>query len=489
MAGRPLRRPPARATAERFSSMTNQDVLKIHQTTMRILEKKGMVFHLPAAVELAQKHGLRTDGQTVYFTEKQLMELIGQAPSSFSFRGTNPDRGVVVGRDGTHHIPGGGPQFFLEEGGLLRDAEMKDYVRLSRLFHAADEIAVMAGMVVQPSNVPVDDTLGHVMFQLLRTTDKPLQVMAGDERVTRILTDMVAIASGGPAELEKGPRMMVVANPLSPLKMDHVATYFLMEFARRNQAVIVAPCAMAGSTAPMTMAGAFVQTNAETLAGIALAQMVRPGAPVVYGFLTTAADMKNGSIACGAPEQALSAIWGGKLARFYDLPCRLGGGGLTDAYVAGIQSGYEAMMNLLTASQSGSSISFQSAGVLGSYNAMNMEKAVSDLEIIGMVKRLERGVTVDENTLAETIIEQVAPDGQYLTHPHTVKNCRKELFLPHLSYRGPMVRDDQWQAERRRVLDEVRRREEAYQAPDIPPSVVKELRDYLAKENITPSDY
>ena len=469
--------------------MIDQDVRKIHDATMRVLNKKGMIFHLPEAVELAKKHGLKVDGQTVYFTERQLMDLIGQAPSTFAFRGTNPDRGIVIGEGGTHHIPGGGPQFFLEENGLLRDAEMKDYVRLTKLFHAADEIAIMAGMVVQPSDVPVDDTLGHVLFQLLRLTDKPLQVMAGEERPTRMLVDMVTIANGGPEEMEKGPRMMVVANPLSPLKMDHVATYFLMEFARRNQAVVVAPCAMAGSTAPMTMAGAFVQTNAETLAGIALTQMVRPGAPAIYGFLTTAADMKNGAIACGAPEQALSAIWGGRLARFYKLPCRLGGGGLTDAYVAGIQSGYEAMMNLLTASQAGSSISFQSAGVLGSYNAMNPEKAVSDLEIIGMVKRLERPLVVDENSLAEAIIEQVAPDGQYLTHPHTVKNCRKELFMPHLSYRGPMARENQREAERQRVLNEVKRREEAYKAPDLPPSVMKDLRDYLAKENIEPRDY
>ena len=469
--------------------MIEQAVQKIHDATMRILNKKGMVFHLPEAVELAKKHGLKTDGETVYFTEKQLMDLIAQAPSTFAFRGTNPDKGIVIGEGGTHHIPGGGPQFFLEEGGLLRDAVMKDYVRMTKMFHAADEIAIMAGMVVQPSDVPVDDTLGHVFYQLLTHTDKPLQTMAGEERPTRILLDMVTIANGGRAEMDKGPRLLVVANPLSPLKMDHVATYFLMEFARRNQAVIVAPCAMAGSTAPMTMAGAFVQTNSETLAGIALTQMVRPGAPAVYGFLTTAADMKNGAIACGAPEQALSAMWGGKLARFYNLPSRLGGGGLSDAYVAGIQSGYEAMMNLLMASQSGSSISFQSAGVLGSYNAMNPEKAVSDLEIIGMVKRLERPLVVDENSLAEAIIEKVAPDGQYLTEAHTLKNCRKELFLPHLSYRGPMVRDDQRQAERQRVLDEVKRREAAYKAPDVPPSVVKELRDYLAKEGIEPKEY
>ena len=469
--------------------MIDKGVQQIHDATMRILADKGMVFHLPEAVELARKHGLKVEGETVYFTEKQLMELISQAPARFRLSGPNLDRSVIIGDYQTHHIPGGGPQFFLEENGRLRDAEMKDHRRLTKLFHSAAEIPIMAALVVQPGDINPDDTVGHALYQMFQLTDKPYLTPAGGERTTRLVLELTAIANGGWSAMAEYPRVIVVANPLSPLKMDHHATYFLMEFARRGQAVIVAPCAMAGSTAPMTLAGAFVQTNAETLAGIALAQMTRPGTPCVYGFLTTASDLKTGSIACGAPEQALSAIWGGRLARFYKLPCRLGGGGLTDAYVAGIQSGYEAMMNLLTASQAGSSISFQSAGVLGSYNAMNPEKAVSDLEIIGMVKRLERPLVTDENSLAEAVIDQVAPDGQYLTHPHTVKNCRKELFMPHLSYRGPMARENQREAERQRVLSEVKRREEAYKAPDVPPSVVKDLRDYLAKENIEPRDY
>ncbi|UQZ87836.1 hypothetical protein C4J81_00815 [Deltaproteobacteria bacterium Smac51] len=466
--------------------MIDQGVLQIHEATMRVLNKKGMAFHRPEAVELAKKHGLKTDGETVYFTEKELMKFISLAPSRFTLSGPNPDKGVLVGSPETHHIPGGASQFFLEEDGLLRDAEMKDYVRLTRLFHSAPEIPIMAGMVVQPGDVEPDDTLGQVLFQLFQLTDKPFLSAAGGERPTRLALELTAIANGGWAEMEKNPRIMVVANPLSPLKMDHHATYFLMEIARRGQAICVAPCAMAGTTAPITMAGAFVQTNAETLAGIALAQMVRPGTASVYGFLTTASDLKTGSIACGAPEQAISAIWGGKLAAFYNLPCRLGGGGLTDADVNGVQSAYEAFMNLNAAAQAGSSISFQSAGVLGAFNAMNMGKVVTDLEIIGMVNRIKQDIVISPETLAEDIIEKVAPDGQYLTQAHTVMNCRKELFLPHLSYRGPMARHDQAALERKRILDEVERREQAYAAPKVPASVVKDMKTFLSKEGIEP---
>lgn len=468
--------------------MIDQGVKQIHEATMRVLAKKGLSFHWPAAVELAKKHGLKVDGETVYFTERQLMDLISLAPSRFTVSGPDPDKAVLIGGEETHHIPGGGPQFFLEENGLLRDAEMRDFIRFTKLFHSAREIPIMAALAVQPGDVKPEDTVGHVLYQLHQLSDKPFLTPAGNERTTRIVLEMTALANGGWAEMEKRPRVIVVANPLSPLKMDHHATYFLMEFARRGQAVCVAPCAMAGSTAPMTLAGAFVQTNAETLAGIALAQMVRPGAYSIYGFLTTASDLKTGSIACGAPEQALSAVWGGKLARFYQLPSRLGGGGLTDADVNGVQSGYEAMMNLLTASQAGSSISFQAAGVLGSFNAMNMEKAVTDLEIIGMVERLKKDITISAETLAEDIIDKVAPDGQYLTQPHTVKHCRQEVFLPRLSYRGPMGRGDQREAERRRILAEVTRREEAYAAPGRPSSLAKDMRDFLAKEGITPKE-
>ena len=466
--------------------MTDKGVQQIHDASMRILAKKGMVFHLPEAIELAKSHGLKVEGETVYFTERQLMDLISLSPSRFVLSGPNPDKAVLVGDSQTHHTPGGGPQFFLEEDGTLRDAEMRDHLRFTKLFHSADEIPIMAALAVQPGDINPDDTVGHVLYQMFQLTDKPYLTPAGGERTTRIVLELTAMANGGWDEMEKKSRVIVVANPLSPLKMDHHATYFLMEFARRNQAVIVAPCAMAGSTAPMTLAGAFVQTNAETLAGIALAQMVRPGAKCVYGFLTTASDLKTGSIACGAPEQAISAIWGGKLAEFYKLPSRLGGGGLTDADINGVQSGYESMMNLLSASQAGSSISFQAAGVLGSFNAMNMSKAVCDLEIIGMVNRINRDIVISADTLAEDIIEKVAPDGQYLTQPHTVKNCRKEIFLPHVSYRGPMTRESQLESERQRIAAEIKRREDAFAAPDIPASLVKDMKNYLAKEGIEP---
>ncbi|MDR0355563.1 MAG: trimethylamine methyltransferase family protein [Deltaproteobacteria bacterium] len=460
---------------------------QIHAATMRILGEKGMVFTLPEAAELAKKHGLRVDGQTVYFTERQLMDLVSLAPARFVLSGVNPEKAVLVGNRETHHIPGGASQFFLQEDGTLRDAVMKDYARLTKLFHNATEIPIMAGMVVYPNDVKPEDALGHVLFQLFQLTDKPFLSAAGDPRATRLALEMTTIANGGKDEMEKIPRIMVVANPLSPLKMDKNATHFLMEFAKAGQVVCVAPCAMAGSTAPMTLAGAFVQTNAETLAGIALAQMVKPGAPSVYGFLTTVSDLKTGSIATGAPEQAISAYWGGKLAKFYNLPCRLGGGGLTDADVNGVQSAYESFMNLLAASQAGSSISFQAAGVLGAFNAMNMEKAVTDMEIIGMVNRIKADIVISAETMAEDVILKVAPDGQYLTQSHTVKHCRKEVFQPHLSYRGPMSREGQREGEQARIKAEIARREAAYSPPDIPGSVVKDLKAYLAKEGIEPT--
>lgn len=375
-------------------------VEQIHQASMRVLAEKGQVFHLPEAVEIAKKNGLKVDGATVFFTERQLMDLITRAPARFTMTGATEKQSVVVGDNHTRHIPGGASQFFMEADGFQRDAEMRDYVVLTKLFHAAAEIDIMAGMVVQPSDVKPEDTLGHVLYQLLRLTDKPLQILAGDARTNRIIFNMIKIARGGEGALNS-PRVMVVANPLSPLRMDQSACFFLMDFARNGQPVCVAPCAMAGSTAPMTLAGAFVQTNAETLAGLALAQMVNPGVPVIYGFLTTMSDLKTGSIATGAPEQALSAIWGARLAKFYNLPCRTGGGGLTDSDCVGAQSGYESMMNLMAAALAGSHVSFQSAGVLGAFNTMNLEKAVSDLEAIGMVNRIRAGVAFSDETLAE----------------------------------------------------------------------------------------
>ena len=468
--------------------MIDASVLQIHDATMKILAETGMVFHCQEAVDLAKGHGLKVSDKTVYFTEKQLMALISLAPARFTVSGPNPDKAVLVGDPRTtHFIPAGAAPFYMDEDDHIRDATVKDFIYLTQLFQASPEIAIMAGRAVQPADVKPDDAVGHLLYHLLQMTDKPFLLSCGGERSTKLMLDMVGMAHGGEAEFRRRPRFISVTNPLSPLQMDQVASQLLLTMTRAGQVICVAPCAMAGGTAPMTMAGAFVQTNAETLAGIAMGQMANPGAPMIYGFLTTVSDLKTGGIATGAPEQAISAFWGGKLARFYNLPCRVGGGGLVDAEGPGVQSAYESMMNFMSTALAGSHISFQSAGVLAAFNIFSPKKAVADLEEIGMVKRIQEGITLSTEQLALDVIHQVGPGGQYLTHPHTVKFCRKGVFTPHLSLRRSSGRSDWHQAEQDRLKAELKRRVDSYVRPEIPSGLAADLKKYLQSQGIDPA--
>jgi trimethylamine--corrinoid protein Co-methyltransferase len=231
-------------------------------------------------------------------------------------------------------------------------------------------------------------------------------------------------------------------NVNSPLLFDRAMVEGLLAFARYGQPVIVTPFVMAGVMGPATLAGTLAQHNAEVLAGVALAQCVRPGTPVVYGTATSNVDLRSGSPAIGSPESALSVAVAAQMARHYGLPCR-GGGALTDSPLPDAQSNYERMLVLLMSVLSGVNFMLHGAGVLESYLTVCYEQFVIDLELIAMVREVVRPLEITAETLALDTIDAVGPGGFFLDAPHTLRHFRQAHFLPHLSVRQPY---DQWLA-------------------------------------------
>jgi trimethylamine--corrinoid protein Co-methyltransferase len=211
----------------------------------------------------------------------------------------------------------------------------------------------------------------------------------------------------------------------------------LMAYSRARQPVVIATMALAGSTAPITLAGMIAQQSAEILAGVTLAQWVSPGTPVVYGSTSTNVHMKTGSPSIGSPELALVVTATAQMARRYGLPSR-GGGALTDAHGADAQAGYESMMGFLTAINSGMDLVVHSAGMTSSYLAFSYEKFVLDDEMCGMVRRYRRGITVTPETLAGDVVAKVGPGGNFMTERHTVKRCRSEFWQPEVWSRAAL---------------------------------------------------
>jgi trimethylamine--corrinoid protein Co-methyltransferase len=208
----------------------------------------------------------------------------------------------------------------------------------------------------------------------------------------------------------------------------------LVEYAKVGQPVIVASLTMSGSTGPVTLAGTLAVQNAEVLAGIVLTQVIKAGAPVVYGAASAITDMRYGSLATGAPETVLLVTSSAQLAQKYGVPVR-GGGCLSDSKIPDNQASYEAAITMLGTVSAGVNFVLHAAGILQFYNAVSYEKFMLDEEICGMVKRIKKGYEISQDTLAVEIIKEVGPGGEFLTSSHTFQHHRTEFFRPSISDR------------------------------------------------------
>jgi trimethylamine---corrinoid protein Co-methyltransferase len=417
----------------------DEDLKKIHEASMLILEQNGMMFHHPKVLEIIKQKGIQVKGQIAYFTREQIMEWISKAPSQFKMYARNPVYDFEIGGDHVEVCPGSGSSFICDINGKKHPASMEDYVKFLKLYHQSNYYKVNGGIVVQPTDIG-QSTIPLMLYATLIYSDKVLITGTGETEEVNKLMDMLAIVFGGKDTLLDKPRCITIVNTNTPLQFDTKMLETMMVFNKFKQPVVIAAASMAGTTAPMTIAGTIALTNAEVLAGIAVTQMINEGSPVIYGSQSTTSDMKTGSIAIGAPEGALAYQYAARLAKAYGLPCR-GGGSLTDAKTLSVQAGYESMLTLLASFSAKTNLIFQSAGIMDSYSSMCYEKFIVDLEIIGMVKRFINGVNIEEETLAVDVVNNVGIAGQFLTSAHTMKHFKKEPFLPDVSLRGAIIGD------------------------------------------------
>jgi len=464
-----------------------EDLRKIHDASMQLLAECGIKILHHEVLNLVKRNGIKVVGETAYFSEEQLMAWVKKAPSGFTVYARNPQYDMFLGGDKVEFAPGYGAPSVIEENGQVRPALMRDYVNFIKLFHQSKYHNINGGVVVQPTDM-VSIKSRPVMFYLsLSGSDKCLMAGTGELNEAQTILEMAALAFGGKEELIRKPRVMTIINMNSPLIIDTNMLENMMEYVKIGQPVVIASCTMAGSTGPVTLAGTIALSNAEILTGIAVAQMIREGSPVLYGNQTTTADMKTGSIAIGSPEGALCYTISARLAKAYGLPCR-GGGALSDAKSLSVQSGYESMMTLMATAQARTNFIIHSAGILDSYNSMSYEKFIVDLEIIGMVKRFIQGIHISQDTLAVQVIKEVGIGGHFLGTEHTMENCRKEPFLPEISLRGRVMTDpNELLAEH--IQNRVEKMLAAYEKPALEKETDQKLVDVLVAKGFDPRPY
>jgi trimethylamine--corrinoid protein Co-methyltransferase len=297
---------------------------------------------------------------------------------------------------------------------------------------------VSGHLLAEPGDVPAETAPLYMLYAHAIHSDKPFIGSVDSELAVRHTMEIVRILFGD--DPGKQPAALGVISSLTPLGYSREMVEAVMTYAREGQALLIANLAMAGSTAPITLAGLLAMQNAEMLAGIVLSQLVSPGTPVIYGTTSTNVDMRTGSLAIGSPELARVTAAHMQLVRYYGLPSR-GSGALTDANYPNAQAGLESMMGMLTVVNSGADFVLHAAGILSSYLAFSYEKFVLDDEICGRVRRFHQPLVGDADTLAYDVIARVGPGGHFLMEDQTVERCRTEFWEPAVSDRTAL---DEW---------------------------------------------
>jgi trimethylamine---corrinoid protein Co-methyltransferase len=467
----------------------------IHKGAMRILSEVGIEFLNDEALELFKQAGCRVEGQTVRMDEDFVMEMVRQAPASFTITPRNIEKQITIGDGHMVFVNVSSPpnSWDIHRGKRSGDFEtFKDFVKLTQAFNC---IHVAGGYPVEP--IDIHPSVRHLdcLYEKLTLTDKVCHAYSlGRERVEDVM-EMVRIAGGlTQEEFDATPRMYTNINSVSPLKHDFPMIDGALRMARRGQPVIVTPFTLAGAMAPVTMAGAVALSIAEALAAIALLQYVAPGCPVGIGTFTSNVDMRSGAPAFGTPEYMRSTQMTGQMARFYGLPLR--SSGVCTSNVPDGQAMWETSNSLWAAVQSGSNMVYHAAGWLEGGLIASPEKFVMDCEVIQMIQRYFEPplwATTPEDIATEAV-RDVGAGGHFFGCQHTQDRYTTAFYNPIASdwrnFEAWQAAGGIWTAERahnvaRKIID-------GFEAPHIDEGIRDELQAFVAKrkeEGGAPTDF
>lgn len=455
---------------------------KIHDASMNILCDVGVAFNEEESLDIFKKNGCKVDGKTVFFSENEVRGALESAPQRFTLAARNPAKSVQLGDDDFAFVPGYGAPFIISSDGRKRNATMQDYDNFCKLVQTSKYIDMNGFMMVEPSDIPPQTAHLDMLLSSIVLCDKPFMGSPVSREGARDAIEMAGLVWGGKDKIKDTPVTVSLINSLSPLQFSEEMAGALIEMARYGQACVLASLAMAGASGPVELAGILAMQNAEILAGLTLAQLVRPGVPIIYGSTSSPMDMRTGGLSIGAPELSMIVSCTAQMARFYHLPSR-SGGGLTDANFPDAQAGIQSAMALITAVRNGINFILHACGILGAYVAMSYEKFIIDEELCGMLKKLIESIEISDASLDLATIKEVGIGGNYLTQPKTFELCRTAFFLPELM----TVQDyDGWRSAGGKRADErasdvLNKRLANYEKPDIDPAIESELSEYVTR--------
>ena len=456
----------------------------IHDASMRILEEFGIEVMSPRALDLFASAGATVDRTTmnVRIDRGMVEAALATAPTSYALTPRNPERTVHLGGDTLNFTLVAGPPNVHDMERGRRAGNLADYSDLVRLAQHFNCITMIGNQVCAPVELPANSRHVDTYFANLTLTDKSFHVSAIGRGRALDGIEMMAIARGMTLdEMAQSPGLTTIISVNSPRRFDGEMADGLMTMAEFGQSVAVTPFTLMGAMSPVTLAGALAQQNAEALFGVVLTQLVRPGAPVMYGAFTSNVDMKSGAPAFGTPENTKANIASGQLARRYGLPYRTTPGSASNA--ADAQGAYETMMALWGGVLGHGNLIYHAAGWQEGGLTASFEKLIIDVEMIQHMVEFLKPIVVDEGELALDALGRVPTGGHFFGDPHTLERYSTAFYQPMLS---TWQNYEAWQEAG--SLDATARATrlwkkalEEYEQPAMQPDRLEALEEYVAK--------
>ena len=421
--------------------LSDEQVRDIHYATLEILGQIGVDMQDPQGRQLLLQAGAWESNGRIRIPENMLTDAIASAPSRIPMYDRLGNLSMPLELGKVFFGMGSDTIFTMDVNtGERRQALAQDVEDIARLGDALENFDFVMSMGV-PSDAPVKDTFLHGFIRMIRGSAKPNVYTAQDRKDMEDIYRIAVAVAGGEQALREKPFLLLYAEPISPLLINEESLQKIIFCAEKGIPSAYIPSPNTGGGGPITLAGAIAVGNAECLVGLIISQLVRPGAPFLYGMNTAALDMKTTIVSYGSPEWSLGMAAWTELARTYTLPV-WGYGGATDSKVVDAQAGIEATFSIYNALLSRCTLVHDVAYIeYGSTSSMEM-MVIAD-EIISMARRFMQGVPVNENTLALDTIAKVRPGSGFLAEDHTLDNFREAQWSPKLIDRK---RYDLWEA-------------------------------------------
>ena len=466
-----------------YEILSEEALELIENNAETVLEEIGIEFkEFPKALHLFKDAGADVEGERVRFPRGLCRSIVqASAPAEFTQHARNPERNVIIGGDRTVLVPAYGSPFVRDLDNGRRYATLADFQNFVKLAYMSPGLHHSGGTVCEPVDVPVNKRHFDMVYSHIKYSDKPFMGSVTAAERAQDTVDMAKIVFGE-GFVEQNTVVTSLINANSPMTFDATMLGAATVYAEHNQATMISPFLIAGAMSPVSVAGTVTQILAEALAGMAYVQLVKPGAPVIFGTFAAAVSMQTGAPTFGTPEPSMIVYAAAALARRLGVPFR-SGGGLCGSKIPDAQAAYEAANTLITSALAGVNFMLHTAGWLEGGLAMGYEKFILDADQANMIAILLGGVDLSENGQAMDALREVGPGSHFLGATHTQANFETAF------YRSPIADNnsfEQWEEEG--SLDVAQRANKIwkkmlneYEAPALDPAIDEALLAFMAQ--------